>query len=467
MIASMGRSPTLTSAERREGGRQARQRSPRRSHAAWKPRDRTDDPLELLRHSNADRIPGLVPVRHGRMLQSPFAFFRGSAIIQARDLAASPVSGITVQACGDCHLMNFGGFATPERHLVFDVNDFDETFPAPWEWDLKRLAASIAVAARHMSWSNAAAEGAVRAAVASYCRMMSEYAGHKTLELWYAQIRIEDLLDFFRADKAFVGRLKAAAAKARSRTSENVFPKLTTVTDGRRTIVDNPPFIYHPQQSQARTWARERQNYVRQYLASLRTECRAVYAHYSWQDMAVKVVGVGSVGTRCFVDLYLADDDDPLFLQIKEARRSVLESPKGKSRFAHQGERVVIGQRVMQAASDIFLGWLRVPGGHDYYVRQLRDMKVAAEIETFTPRALRQYATMCGWALARAHAKAGDAAGIAGYLGRGGQFEDALWSYADAYADQVERDYDAFRKAVRLGKLKADTDEAESLGFLL
>jgi len=363
--------------------------------------------------------------------------------------------------------MNFGGFATPERHLVFDVNDFDETFPAPWEWDLKRLAASIAVAARHMSWSNAAAEDAVRAAVASYCRMMSEYAGYKALEMWYTQIRIEDLLAFFRADKAWVGRLKAAATKARSRTAEHVFPKLTAITDGRRTIVDNPPFIYHPQQTQQRTWARERQKYVRQYVASMGAERRAVYERYSWQDMAVKVVGVGSVGTRCFVDLYLAHDDDPLFLQVKEARRSVLEPPRGKSRFANQGERVVVGQRLMQAASDIFLGWLRVPGGHDYYVRQLRDMKVSAEVETFTPRMLRQYATMCGWALARAHAKAGDATAIAGYLGKGGQIEDALSSYAKAYADQVERDFDAFRKAIRLGKLKVDTDEADSLGFLL
>ena len=401
------------------------------------------------------------------MLQSPFAFFRGSAIIQARDLATSPVSGITVQACGDCHLMNFGGFATPERHLVFDVNDFDETFPAPWEWDVKRLAASIAVAARYLSFPEAAVESAVRAAIASYCRMMSEYAGYKGLEMWYAQIRIEDLLEFFRADKAAVHRLKAAAARAHSRTSEHVFPKLTEISDGHRTIVDDPPFIYHPQQMQHPTWSRERQKHVRLYMASIRAELRAVHRRYKWQDTALKVVGVGSVGTRCFVGLHLAADDDPLFLQTKEARRSMLESPIGKSRFVNQGERVVIGQRLMQAASDIFLGWFRMPGGHDYYVRQLRDMKVASEIETFTPRMLRQYATMCGWALARAHAKAGDAAGIAGYLGRGGQFEDALWSYAKAYADQVERDYDAFRKAVRLGKLKADTDEADGLGFLL
>jgi uncharacterized protein (DUF2252 family) len=462
----MERSPTLTIAERRDQGRQARQRCPRQSHGTWKSKDRTHDPLELLRYSNADRIPGLVPVRHGRMLQSPFAFFRGSAIIQARDLAASPGSGIIVQACGDCHLMNFGGFATPERHLVFDINDFDETFPAPWEWDVKRLAASIAVAAHHLSFPDAAAESAVRAAVASYCRMMSEYAGYKALEMWYTQIRLEDLLEFFHADKVVVRGLKAAAARARSRTSEHVFPKLTAIADGHHTIVDDPPFIYHMQRRYQPTWSRERQEYVRQYVASIRPELRTVFWRYKYQDTAVKVVGVGSVGTRCLVGLYLAADDDPLFLQTKEARRSVLESPIGKSRFANQGKRVVTGQRLMQAASDIFLGWFRAPGGHDYYVRQLRDMKVATEIETFTPRVLRQYATMCGWALARAHAKAGDAASIAAYLGKGEQIEDALWSYAKDYADQVEREYDAFRKAVRVGKLKVDTDEAESLGFL-
>ena len=230
------------------------------------------------------------------------------------------------------------------------------------------------MAARYLSFPEAAAESAVRAAVASYCRMMSEYAGYKALDMWYAQIRIEDLLEFFRADKAAVRRLRAAAAKAHSRTSEHLFPKLTAIADGHRTIVDNPPFIYHPQQRQQPTWSRERQKHVRRYLASIRAELRQVYRRYKWQDSALKVVGVGSVGTRCFVGLYLAADDDPLFLQTKEARRSVLESPVGKSRFANQGERVVIGQRLMQAASDIFLGWYRMPGGHDYYVRQLRDM---------------------------------------------------------------------------------------------
>jgi uncharacterized protein (DUF2252 family) len=457
----------FTRVARRDQGRQARQNCPRASHAEWKPRSRAHDPIELLIESNADRIPGLVPVRYGRMSQSPFAFFRGSAIVQARDLAASPVSGIAVQACGDCHLMNFGGFATPERNLVFDINDFDETFPAPWEWDVKRLVASIAVAARHLTFSASAAEKAVRAAVTSYRQKMSEYAEYKALDMWYTQIRVEDLLEFFRGDKEAIDQLNKSVKKARSRTSEGVFPKLTAVVNGRRTIVDNPPFIYHPQLTKDGKWDKLLQNLYRQYLSSQLPSHRVLIGRYSRQDTAVKVVGVGSVGTRCFVELYLADDDDPLFVQTKEARRSVLETPKGKSRFSNQGQRVVIGQRLMQAASDIFLGWARTPDGHDFYVRQLRDMKVAPELETFSPRIFRLYATMCGWALARAHAKAGSAASIAGYLGGSESIDDALVTYAKLYADQVERDFAAFQKAIRAGKLKTDTDEAESLEFTM
>lgn len=457
----------LSRADRREQGRLLRQACPRASHAEWKPRSRNHDPIELLDRSNADRIPGLIRVRYGRMSQSPFAFFRGTAIIQARDLAASPASGIIVQACGDCHLMNFGGFATPERSLVFDINDFDETFPAPWEWDVKRLVASFAVAARHLNFSQAAGEKAVRAAVASYREHMSEYAESKSLDMWYTQIRVEDLLKSFRKDKDVVGRLRAAAGKARSRSSESVFPKLTTIVNGRRRIADNAPFIYHFQQTQHRDWDKQILEFVRLYRASLPPDRHVLFDRYHPQDTVVKVVGVGSVGTRCFATLYLADDDDPLFLQTKEARRSVLEQPKGKSRYSHQGERVVTGQRLMQAASDIFLGWLRVPGGREYYVRQLRDMKVAAEIETFRPQTLAAYATMCGWALARAHAKAGDAAPIAGYLGKSERFDDALAGYAEAYADQVERDFAAFQKSIRSGHLKVDTDEAAGLDFLL
>jgi uncharacterized protein (DUF2252 family) len=454
-------------AERRALGKQLREKCSRALHAEWKPRSRTHNPIELLDQSNADRIPGLIKIRYGRMSESPFAFFRGTAVIQARDLAASPVSGITVQACGDCHLMNFGGFATPERSLVFDINDFDETFPAPWEWDLKRLVASFAVAARHMTFSEAAAENAVRAAVASYREHMAEYADSKTLDVWYTQIKIEDLLKYFRKDKDAIDRLNKAATKARSRGSEAVFPKLTTVINGQRKIADNPPLMYHYQQTQQPGWEKQQEEYMRQYKESVQADRHALIDRYHRVDTVLKVVGVGSVGTRCFVNLFLADDDDPLFLQTKEARRSVLENPKGKSRYAHQGERVVTGQRLMQAASDIFLGWVRVPDGREYYVRQLRDMKVGAEIETFRPQTLAAYATMCGWALARAHAKAGDPAMIAGYVGNSERLDDALALYAKAYADQVERDFAAFKKAIRTGHLKTDTDETGGLAFAL
>ncbi len=457
----------LSRVERREQGQRLRQHCSRGRHAEWKPRSRAYDPIELLDQSNADRIPGLIRVRYGRMSESPFAFFRGTAVIQARDLAASPVSGIVVQACGDCHLMNFGGFATPERTLVFDINDFDETFPAPWEWDLKRLAASFVVAARHMTFSEATAENAVRAAVASYRERMSDYAESKTLDMWYTQIRFKDLIEAFRKDRDIVDRLNEKTREAHSRSSESVFPKLTKVIDGRRKIADNPPMIYHFQQTQHRDWDRRYRGFIGLYKESLPADRRALLDRYRPEDVAVKVVGVGSVGTRCYVSLYLADEDDPLFLQTKEARRSVLETPKGKSRYSHQGERVVNGQRLMQAASDIFLGCLRVPDGREYYVRQLRDMKVAAEVETFRAKTLAAYATMCGWALARAHAKAGDAAMIAGYLGKNDRIDDALALFAKAYANQVERDFAAFKKAIRSGHLKTDTDEAGGLEFAL
>lgn len=459
--------PRPSSAERRERGRLLRQEFSRGKHAEWNPKSRTHDPIELLKQSNADRIPGLIPVRYGRMSQSPFAFFRGTAVIQARDLQASPSSGIIVQACGDCHLMNFGGFATPERTLVFDINDFDETFPAPWEWDIKRLVASFAVAARHLTFSETQAEQAVRAAVTSYRERISEYADSKTLDVWYKQVRVDDLLAFFKKDKDIIARLSKAAGKARSRNSEAVFPKLTTVINGKRKIADSPPVLYHTQQQQQQGYEKHQQTHIRLYKETLQPDRQVLMDRYRLVDSAVKVVGVGSVGTRCFVSLFLADDDDPLFIQSKEARRSVLETPKGKSRYAHQGERVVSGQRLMQAASDIFLGWVRVPGGREYYLRQLRDMKVSAEVETFRPQTLTAYATACGWALARAHAKGGDAATIAGYVGNNERLDDSLVLYAKAYAIQMERDFAAFQKAIRTGRLKADTDEAGGLEFAL
>jgi uncharacterized protein (DUF2252 family) len=451
--------------ERRKQGKALREKLPRTSQAEWKPPSKSRDIVKLLAESDADRIPGLIPVKYQRMAVSPFTFFRGAAILQARDLASAPVSGITVQACGDCHLANFGGYASPERELIFDINDFDETFPGPWEWDLKRLGASLVLAARDRNYSKTVAHQAVRAAAASYRERMSEFAGMNVLDAWYATVSLEALKEYFRKDKDMSARLSKKQKQARSQNSEAVIPKLTSVVNGRRKIDDNPPVIYHSA-GDSREFEKNLVKFTEEYKKSLQLDRQELIERYHFQDVALKVVGVGSVGTRCYLALLLADEDDPLFLQIKEARRSVLESPRGKSRFAHQGARVVAGQRVMQAASDIFLGWFRSSQRH-YYVRQFRDMKVSAEIETFLPRTLIAYATMCGWALARAHAKAGDAAMIAGYLGSTDQFDDALMQYAGTYADQAERDFETFQGAIRSGRLSTDAEKGAGLEFVL
>jgi uncharacterized protein (DUF2252 family) len=451
--------------ERRKQGKALREKLPRTSQAEWNPPSKSRDIVKLLAESDADRIPGLIPVKYQRMAVSPFTFFRGAAILQARDLASAPVSGITVQACGDCHLANFGGYASPERELIFDINDFDETFPGPWEWDLKRLGASLVLAARDRNYSKTVAHQAVRAAAASYRERMSEFAGMNVLDAWYATVSLDALKEFFRKDKDMSARLSKKQKQARSQNSEAVIPKLTSVVNGRRKIDDNPPVIYHSA-GDSREFEKNLVKFTEEYKKSLQLDRQELIERYHFQDVALKVVGVGSVGTRCYLALLLADEDDPLFLQIKEARRSVLESPRGKSRFAHQGARVVAGQRVMQAASDIFLGWFRSSQRH-YYVRQFRDMKVSAEIETFLPRTLIAYATMCGWALARAHAKAGDAAMIAGYLGSTDQFDDALMQYAGTYADQAERDFETFQGAIRSGRLSTDAEKGAGLEFVL
>ena len=456
---------TTSKVERRKQGKALREKYPRAAQGDWKPRSKSQDIIKLLEESDADRIAGLIPVKYQRMSVSAFTFFRGTAIIQARDLASAPVSGITVQACGDCHLANFGGFASPERVLVFDINDFDETFPGPWEWDVKRLGASLILAARDRSFSKTVADRAVRAATASYREHMAEFAEMKVLDTWYAQVSIDAIRDYFRKDQDMTARLSKKVKQAHKQTSEAVVPKLTAVVDGLRKIKDNPPVIYHVHEF-ARNFEKQRVKFTEEYKQSLQPDRRHLYERYHYQDSAIKVVGVGSVGTRCYLSLLLADDDDPLFLQVKEARRSVLELPRGKSRYAHQGLRVVEGQRVMQAASDIFLGWARTKE-HDYYLRQFRDMKVSAEVETFRPGTLVGYASLCGWTLARAHAKAGDAAMIAGYLGANDQFDDALARYSEAYADQAERDFETFQAAIRSGRLSTEPAKEAGLEFLL
>jgi uncharacterized protein (DUF2252 family) len=451
--------------ERRKLGKALRGKCPRASQEEWKARSKSQDIIELLEESDADRIPGLVPVKYQRMSVSPFTFFRGAAIVQARDLAHASVSGITVQACGDCHLANFGGFASPERTLVFDINDFDETFPGAWEWDVKRLGASLVLAARDRSFAKTDADEAVRAAASSYRERMAEFAEMKVLETWYVQVTFEAVKEYFRKDPDISDRLARKRKEAHSRTSEAVIPKLTAVVDGLRKIKDNPPTIYHVQEF-SQDFATQNSKFTEDYKNSLHADRRQLFERFQWQDTAIKVVGVGSVGTRCYLALFLADDDDPLFLQIKEARRSVLEPPGGKSRYSHQGLRVVAGQRVMQAASDIFLGWSQTKH-HDYYIRQFRDMKISAEVETFRPDTLVGYAILCGWALARAHAKAGDAPMIAGYLGSSDQFDNALAKYSDEYADQAERDFAIFQKAIRSGRLSTEPRKGAGLEFLL
>ena len=448
-----------SAATRFEQGRALRQATPRISHSRLGIAKKGRDVVALIEASNADRMEELIPLRHSRMLESPFAFYRGSSMVQAADLVNTPSSGITVQACGDAHLMNFGSFASPERELVFDINDFDETFPAPWEWDVKRLAASLVLAARWRGFSAAVAREMVAAAAARYRGAMRDYAGQSTLAVWYSHITAADLLDRAHKRQKNEALVKAGIREAQRNTSEHVFHKITTMEDGSPRIVDQPPLLFHPSNPGTNEIMSE---FLAKYAATLREDTRALFDRFRFVDAAVKVVGVGSVGTRCLIALMLGEHDDPLLLQIKEARKSVLQPDTGGSLWKHQGERVVTGQRLMQATSDIFLGWTRGPGGRDFYVRQLRDMKGAAHIEAFKVDTLARYGGLCGEALARAHAKAGQASLISGYLGASPVFDDALQDYAVGYADQVEQDYERFREAAREGRIRTETNPSST-----
>jgi uncharacterized protein (DUF2252 family) len=450
----MARVKIRTTAERHAAGKSLRQKCLRKSHGEVVLGQGERDIVKLIEASNEDRLENLIPIRHGRMAQSAFAYFRGTALIQAHDLAGTPASGINVHSCGDCHLMNFGGFATPERTLVFDINDFDETLPAPFEWDLKRLAASFVIAARWRGFrADQAREMAVQTA-ASYRESMRKREGSGVLEAWYSRIIVEDLQALVGDRVDLSARLKTKIAEARRSTNEHVFHKLTTPSRGLPRIVDQPPLLYHVDKSEVNESTIAA--FFKRYRETLAEERRMLFDRFKVVDTALKVVGVGSVGTRCFVVLLLAAPDDPLFLQVKEARPSVLERYTGHARVPHNGQRVVVGQRLMQSASDIFLGWSRGPAGRDFYVRQLRDMKISVDVETLPPKLMRAYAMLCGLALARAHDKAGDAAMIAGYLGSSDEFDQAIGDYAIAYADEVERDYRGFVRAVRNGRLKTD-----------
>jgi uncharacterized protein (DUF2252 family) len=442
---------TLTLSERRAAGRARRRDTPRSTHAGWWPPADRADPVTLLEQSNQTRIPELVPIRYGRMLASPFTFLRGSPIVMAHDLAGTPRTGINVQVSGDAHLMNFGVYATPERNLLFDLNDFDETLVGPWEWDVKRLAASLVVAGRSHGIKGSACQEAARRCVRSYREHVRQYSEMPLLDVWYSRVDAEAALQVFRKTEGAIGPLDLE--HARRRNSLQALGKLVSSNGQVRRIVDNPPLVCHVPEDALKE---SLQRAMPAYFASLQDDRRALVQRYHLVDFALKVVGVGSVGTRCYILLLEADHgDDVLFLQIKEAQASVLEPHVGPSPFDNHGHRVATGQRMMQSASDMFLGWTS-DGQHDYYVRQLRDMKGTANLLAMGGPDLIDYAGLCGWVLARAHARSGDAAMIAGYLGKSAIFDKAIATFATAYADQTEQDYEALKTAVKSGRVHAE-----------
>ncbi len=448
--ANSRRSPV----ERYAMGKSLRDTCPRAAHAAWKAGPERPDPLDLIEASNKGRVPELIPIRHGRMMKSPFTFYRGAALNMAADLATTPATGLRVQACGDAHLCNFGAFASPERRILFDINDLDETLPAPWEWDVKRLAASIVVACRSNGFSEARARDAALACVRSYREHMAEYSQMSVLDVWYARIDLEEMTASFRDDDVRKRMQKRLAAAHQRSVAEHDFPKLAAMAGGVPVIKDNPPLIYHPQAEGGEALISRAREAFADYRESLQEDRRTLIDRYELRDIAMKVVGVGSVGTFCAVMLLTASDKDPLFLQVKEARPSVLEAYAGKSAYANHGERVVNGQRLMQSASDIFLGWTKGKLGRHFYIRQLRDMKLSAMVELFTPAVMTRYAEACAWALARAHARSGDPSAISGYLGKSDEFDKAIAKFSVAYADQSERDHAVLRKAVQDGRVE-------------
>ncbi len=484
--------PHLTLQERAALGKRARAETPRSSHGAWAPASDRRAPVELLSEQARTRVAELVPIRHGRMLVSPFSYFRGAALPMTCDLAGTPTSGLEVQLCGDAHLSNFGIFGSPERHLVFDVNDFDETAPGPWEWDVKRLAASLEVAGREHELSDRQRQRIVRQAVRSYRESMREFAGMAMLEVWYAHLDMDDLLPRFRSllDPKQTPSVWRAITKARAHDSHQAFEKLCEILDGEPRIVDDPPLIVaveafgpgarvgggdeHIGDARTRVGdsgeaigadserdmvAEAIEEIVRGYALTLEPDRRRLLEQYRFVHLARKVVGVGSVGTEAWILLLLDGRGTPLLLQVKQAEASVLEPFTARSQFANHGERVVAGQRLVQAVSDIFLGWERSAWNgaeRDYYIRQLRDWKGSADVEGMTPAGMELWGRMCGWTLARGHARSGDRIAIASYLGKSDVFDRAITDFAGVYADQNERDYRTLQEAVGNGSLAAE-----------
>ena len=445
--------PHRSHAEHEAVGKALRQSVPRDSHAKWrKPTDRVD-PIAFLQESDKERLPELVPIRWGRMLASPFAFYRGSAGLMAADLVKTPITGLRVQACGDCHLMNFGGFATPERSIIFDMNDFDETLPAPFEWDLKRLAASFVLAARSLGFSDAKGREAAETVARNYRKRLREYAEMHPTEVWYARLTADDLIETLPKNrrKVLLDRIEKALERS---GSEMDFPKLGQVVGGQPSIRDAPPLIFHPEMTRLPAFKGGVDTMLAEYRGTLLEDRRTLLDRYRPMDAAIKVVGIGSVGRRCWILLMMSTSNEPLFLQFKEAAASVLEPFAGASGYPHHGQRIVMGQRLMQPSSDIFLGWVTSVTGVQFYVRQLRDAKIKPLIETFDEEMLTLFAKSCGTVLARAHAKAGGVSQISGYLGSGEDFDEAMGRFGIAYADQAERDHAALKAAVRQGKVK-------------
>jgi uncharacterized protein (DUF2252 family) len=448
----MARLSHASIAQRMKAGRRLREAVPRKSHGEWKASANRPDPIQLLIESDAGRIPGLLPIRYARMRQSPFAFLRGAAAVMAFDLAQTPKTGFRVQACGDCHIMNFGAFASPERNLIFDINDFDETLPAPWEWDLKRLTVSIEVAGRSAGAKSRNREEAVRSAVRSYRDHLGEYAQMPSLEVWYQRIDFQELVERVPGPK---NRKRDRRTAARARHETMPITLLPSTAGANTKIKDHPPLVYHLPSQRTAAYRRRAAATFQLYRDSLATSYRVLSDRFELLDVAMKVVGIGSVGTFCEVALFRDAQAAPLFLQIKEAHASVLEPYAGRSLSSTHGQRVVYGQRLMQAASDIFLGWMvGLQRGRQFYVRQLRDMKIAMPVDAKDPSDLAYFADACGWALALAHARTGDPAMIAGYLGSSDAFDDAIVEFADSYADQTEQDYDALLKAIKSRRIK-------------
>jgi uncharacterized protein (DUF2252 family) len=447
-----------TAAKRRQEGKDKRNEVLRESHAEFEVTGDRADPLAVIEKSSEGRWQHLVPIRYGRMSRSPFTFLRGSASLMAMDIATTPTPDIRVQACGDCHLSNFGLFATPERNLVFDINDFDETLPAPFEWDIKRLSASFYVAALDNRFTEKECKLVARKVVEAYRNAIAKFASMKVLDVWYAKMDMDTIIAN-APDAEARRRRQMISEKAKASVTETVFPKITQLIGGRRTIVDQPPLIYHPPHE-----LKVPEGLIpvfEMYRETLPYERRTLLDRFRIEDLAIKVVGIGSVGTLCAVLLLMAEDKDPLILQIKEANASVLEPYAGKSDFKHHGERVVVGQRLMQSASDMLLGWATGTGKlhRRFYFRQLKDMKFSLDIDMMTPIQMSRYAEVCGWTLARAHARSGDAAMIYGYIGKTDVFDRAIGTFARLYAEQTDKDFEVFTGAIESGEIKAEMQQ--------